>query len=114
MIPEFYNTSDICLIPLKNIELFKTFIPSKMFEIMACGTPIVASLEGEAADILVDSNAAEVVSPDNPGDIGEAIIRIKNDRKLYLRLKENGPIYVEQYYSRKKLAEQYLKILSEA
>jgi glycosyltransferase involved in cell wall biosynthesis len=113
MIPEFYNASDICLIPLKNIELFKTFIPSKMFEIMACGVPIVASLEGEAADILNESKAAEVVKPDNPEEIMQAIIKIKNDKVLLEKVKENGPAFVEQNYSRKKLAEQYLEIISE-
>jgi glycosyltransferase involved in cell wall biosynthesis len=111
MIPEFYNSSDISLIPLKNIELFKTFIPSKMFEIMACGVPIVASLEGEAADILNRSKAATVVKPDNPEKIRHAIIEIKSDKVLYNRLKENGPDFVEQNYSRKKLAENYLEIM---
>jgi glycosyltransferase involved in cell wall biosynthesis len=113
MIPEFYNTSDLCLIPLKNIELFKTFIPSKMFEIMACGVPIVASLEGEAADILNESKAAEVVKPDNAEEIKQAIIKIKNDKVLYKRLTENGPAFVEQNYSRKKLAKEYLEIIRE-
>ena len=112
LIPEFYSTSDICLIPLKNIELFKTFIPSKMFEIMACGIPIVASLEGEAADVLNDSKAALVVQPDNPEEIKQAIIKLKEDNALYEQFKKNGPSCVGQNYSRKKLAEQYLEIIS--
>ncbi len=113
-IPEIYNTSDISLIPLKNIELFKTFIPSKMFEIMACGVPIVASLEGEAADILNESQAAEVVNPDNPEEIMQAILKLKNDKVLLERLKNNGPAFVEKNYSRRNLAEQYLNIIREA
>ncbi|MEG6617385.1 glycosyltransferase family 4 protein [Peptococcaceae bacterium 1198_IL3148] len=112
MIPEFYSISDICLVPLKNIELFKTFIPSKMFEIMACGVPIVASLEGEAADILNSSKAALVVAPDNPVEIKAAILKLKNDKVLYSEFKENGPAFVEQNYSRNKLAEKYLEIIS--
>lgn len=114
IIPEFYNISDISLIPLKNIELFKTFIPSKMFEIMACGVPIIASLEGEAADILNESQAAEVVQPDNSEEITHAIIKLKNNKQLLEKLKENGPAFVEQKYSRRMLAEQYLEIIKEA
>ncbi|MBM7571375.1 glycosyltransferase family 4 protein [Aquibacillus albus] len=113
VIQEFYNTSDISLIPLKDIELFKTFIPSKMFEIMACGVPIVASLEGESADILKESKAAEVVKPDDPEQIKKAIKKLKSDKVLLEKLKKNGPAFVEQNYSRRKLAEQYLKIISE-
>jgi len=35
MVPEFYSIMDIGLVPLRNVPLFDTFIPSKMFEIMA-------------------------------------------------------------------------------
>jgi glycosyltransferase involved in cell wall biosynthesis len=114
IIPEFYSLSDICLVPLKNIELFKTFIPSKMFEIMACGTPIVASLEGEAAEILNKSGAAMVVKPDSADEIRQAILDLKKDKPLFVQMKTNGPAYVEQYYSRKKLAEKYLEIMRNA
>jgi glycosyltransferase involved in cell wall biosynthesis len=111
-IPEFYNVSDLCLIPLKNIELFKTFIPSKMFEIMACGVPIVASLEGEAAQILEDSKAALVVQPDNSDDIAAAIEELINDKEKYSQMKVNGPEFVEKNYSRNKLAERYLELIN--
>lgn len=114
LIPEFYNSSDLCLIPLKNIELFKTFIPSKMFEIMACGVPIVASLEGEAAQILENSKAAEVVKPDNSDEIAAAIEELINDKEKYNRMKANGPKFVEKNYSRNKLAEKYLEIINKA
>jgi glycosyltransferase involved in cell wall biosynthesis len=113
-IPEFYNSSDLCLIPLKNIELFKTFIPSKMFEIMACGVPIVASLEGEAAQILEDSKAALVVQPDDPDEIAAAIQELINDKEKYNHMKANGPKFVEKNYSRNKLAERYLELINNA
>lgn len=113
-IPEFYNLSDLCLIPLKNIELFKTFIPSKMFEIMACGIPIIASLEGEAAQILEDSKAALVVQPDNPNEIARAIEELINDKEKYSQMKANGPEFVEKNYSRNKLAERYLELINNA
>ena len=111
IIQEFYNSSDICLIPLKNIELFKAFIPSKMFEIMACGVPIIASLEGEAAQILKHSNAAKVVKPDNSDEIAAAILYLINNKDEYNLMKANGPEFVEKNYSRDKLAEKYLELL---
>lgn len=114
IISDFYNLSDLCLIPLKNIDLFKTFIPSKMFEIMACGVPIVASLEGEAAQILEDSKAALVVQPDNPDEIAAAIEESINNKEKYNLMKVNGPVFVEKNYSRNKLAERYLVIINDA
>ena len=112
LITEFYNTSDLCLIPLKNIELFKTFIPSKMFEIMACGVPIVASVEGEAAKILRDSEAANVVKPDDAVEIASAIEELMDNQEKYKEMKVNGPEFVKKNYSRDKLAEKYLEIIN--
>lgn len=111
LMPEFYNLAELCLIPLKDIELFKTFIPSKMFEIMACGTPIIASLKGEAADILTESKAAIVVEPDNASEIAAAIKSIIDDKERYALMEKNGPNFVKQSYSRNVLAEKYLEII---
>src|SRR5207237_3477346 len=37
---EFYSLADVCLVPLRNIPLFDSFVPSKMFEMMAMARPI--------------------------------------------------------------------------
>ena len=83
-----------------------------MFEIMACGVPIVASLEGEAAQILEDSKAALVVQPDNSNEIAAAIEELINDKEKYSQMKANGPEFVEKNYSRNKLAERYLELIN--
>ena len=108
---EFYNIADICLIPLKDIPLFKTFIPSKMFEIMACACPIVASVDGEAKDILLRSNAALVTEPENSSGIADAILKIKKNNNLAESLSLNGPKFVKKFYDRKQLAKDYLEII---
>jgi glycosyltransferase involved in cell wall biosynthesis len=112
-IPRFYNIADICLVPLKNIPLFKTFIPSKMFEIMGCGIPIIASLEGEAADILRQSQAAVIVSPEDITGIKDSIIKLKNDKILRENMSKSGIKFVKQYYSRELLAKKYLLLIEQ-
>jgi len=47
-VPDFYRMADACFVPLRNVPLFSTFIPSNLFEIMACGRPVIGSLSGEA------------------------------------------------------------------
>src|SRR6185295_14441826 len=46
----WYRLADVGLVPLRNVPLFTTFIPSKMFELLACGLPIVGPVAGEAAE----------------------------------------------------------------
>jgi len=110
-VPDFYRLSDVCLVPLKDIEGFKTFIPSKMFEIMACRRPIIGSLRGEAADILTRSGGALVIAPENKDALVDALLKLRKDPQLAADMSEKGRVFVEANYSRESLAKNYLAIL---
>ena len=113
LVPLYYNLADICLVPLRDVELFGTFIPSKMFEIMAMGKPVLASLRGEAARILESSGGAVVTPPENAREITKAIKDLYNDPQRRETLGRNGRKFVEEYYSRRSLAAKYLSILED-
>jgi colanic acid biosynthesis glycosyl transferase WcaI len=68
----FYNACDLCLVPLANVPVFQETVPSKIFEIMACERPVLASLEGEAARIVRRAVAGRVCSPADPEAIAAA------------------------------------------
>jgi glycosyltransferase involved in cell wall biosynthesis len=111
---EFYAMSDVCLVPLRDIPLFDTFIPSKMFEIMAMARPMVASVRGEAADILRRSGAAIVVPPEDSRAITAAIRHLAAHRGEARALGERGRAFVVDHYSRRALATRYLDVLGDA
>jgi glycosyltransferase involved in cell wall biosynthesis len=107
----FYHLSDVCLVPLRNISGLDTFIPSKMFEIMGCGRPIIAPLRGEAADILLKSGAALVIPPENPEELVKAIHILRSSPETCNRMGQNGHNFVEKNFDRKLLARNYLALL---
>lgn len=109
-----YADADICLVPLRKIPLFKTFIPSKMFEMLAMGCPIVASVEGEAAAILKASGGAVVVPPEDSRSIAAAIRKIKSDPALAATMGIRGRAFVVANYSRRALAARYIEVFSVA
>ena len=109
-----YANADICLVPLRNIPLFRTFIPSKMFEMLAMGCPIVASVEGEAAGILEASGGAVVVPPEDSRSIAAAIRKIKSDPTLATTMGIRGRAFVVANYSRRALAARYIEVFSAA
>jgi hypothetical protein len=111
---ELYALADVCLVPLRDIRIFDTFIPSKMFEIMAMGRPIVASLRGEAADILQRSGAAIVVAPEDSSGIAQAIEILAGDPAQAGIMGRQGRDFVATHYSRRSLALRYLQVLEEA
>jgi glycosyltransferase involved in cell wall biosynthesis len=107
---DFYAAADVCLVPLRDVPLFSTFIPSKMFEILAMRKPIIASLRGESAEILERSGAALVVPPEDDAAIAGAVLRMRDgeDREAMGR---RGGAFVAEHYSRTALAARYDEFL---
>jgi glycosyltransferase involved in cell wall biosynthesis len=113
LMPAWYAAADVVLVPLRDIPTFTTFIPSKMFEIMACARPIVGSVRGEARGILERSGGALVVDPEDAPAIAEAIGRLAADPALCARLGEAGRRFVAEHYDRRTLAGAYLDLLAD-
>jgi|TARA_B100001964_G_scaffold41878_1_gene46268 glycosyltransferase involved in cell wall biosynthesis len=109
--PDYYRASDVCLVPLRDVPLFKTFVPSKMFEIMACGVPIVGALHGEAREILERSGAARLVAPENARELSEAIEWMQTHPLERARMGAAGREFVCAHCDREALAGQYAQVL---
>jgi hypothetical protein len=107
-----YRAADVCLVPLRAVPLFRSFIPSKMFEILACGRAILASLEGEAAEILRASGAAVVVPPEDVDALAQELEALAADASLRATLGARGRAFVAQHFDRRALAHRYLEALS--
>lgn len=110
---KYYSVADVCLVPLKAVPLFETFIPSKIFEIMAVARPMVASVRGEAADILRNSGGALVVEPENSAAIAHGIRFLYEHPEEARAMGRCGRAFVVKNYSRRMLATRYLEILEE-
>lgn len=106
----FINMSTACLVPLKDIPGFATFIPSKMFEIMACGTVAIGCLQGEAAQIMETSGGSVVVPPEQPEKLAKAIETLVNNPERLEQMGEKGRQFVSNHYRHSRLGGRYLEI----
>jgi glycosyltransferase involved in cell wall biosynthesis len=104
-INQIINTN---LVHLRNLELFKTVIPSKIFESMALKKPILAGLVGESLEIIKSSNCGVQVIPENANSLANEIVKLKNDPNLCDELSKNGFILVNERYNRKILAKKMI------
>jgi glycosyltransferase involved in cell wall biosynthesis len=110
----FYSMADVCVVPLRSIPLFTTFIPSKMFEIFSVGRPIIGSVAGEAAEILESSGGAVVVPPEDDAALAGAIEELQSDPERRAGMGRRGRDFVVNHYSRRALAARYREIMDEA
>jgi colanic acid biosynthesis glycosyl transferase WcaI len=110
-IPAFLAAADACLVPLRNKEVFKSAIPSKIFEAMAAGRPVILGVEGEAKEILLSSQAGLAIPPENPGAMVDAILKLRNEPSLCRSLGRSGRQAVLDKYQRRTEAAKYLNLL---
>jgi glycosyltransferase involved in cell wall biosynthesis len=108
--PPLLAAADICLVPLRKVPLFATFIPSKLFEYLAAGKAVVGSVTGEAARILAESGAV-VVPPEDSGSLAAAIAALAADPELRAVLGRSGRAFAERSFDREAMAREYRKIL---
>jgi glycosyltransferase involved in cell wall biosynthesis len=107
----YYAMADINLVCLKNIEDFKMFIPSKMFEIMAAEACSVAGLQGEGAEIMAESGSALVVPSEDPEKMAVALETLLDDPERRQKMAVAGRVYVAQTFLHSKLASKYQAVL---
>jgi len=113
LVPRYIAASDICLVLLKNSDFFRTLVPTKMLEFMAAGRPVILNLEGQAQQILEKAKAGRCVAPGDPQALAEAIRSLAGNRELREQYGVNGRAYIQQYLSRRALAELYISILED-
>jgi glycosyltransferase involved in cell wall biosynthesis len=112
-VAECYAAADICLAPLRDLPDFHRFIPSKIFEILAHGRPLIACLRGEAAEILGQTDGAIVVPPESPGVLAQAIEELACDSPRRARMGKSGQQFVLARYSYDALTARYREVLQQ-
>jgi glycosyltransferase involved in cell wall biosynthesis len=96
-----YRASDVLFAQLHRSELnARTGLPSKLFEYMAAGRPIVYAGDGLAAETIRRVGCGLTTEPDDPIAIGAAIAKLLRDPSGARRLGSAGRRFVEAQPSR--------------
>lgn len=104
----YWRLSDITLVLLRDAPLFRTVLPSKIFEAMATGTPIITNVRGETESILTPAGAGVAIEPDNVTALVGAIEELAQDPVRRRALSAAG-VEAARRYDRTDLADRMLK-----
>jgi glycosyltransferase involved in cell wall biosynthesis len=111
--PAVWSLCNLVVVPLRNHPVFSTVIPSKIFEAMAMGVPILASLpEGEATALIRQSGAGICVPPENPALLADQIRCLARDPDRLAVMRKAGPQAANQY-SREALGLKMEQVLAQ-
>lgn len=105
-----WSMLDVAIIHLRNTELFTTVIPSKLFECMGMGIPVLHGVRGESAEIVERERVGLTFEPENPDALCAALLRLFDDASLYSELRENC-LSAASHYDRDERARAMLLLL---
>lgn len=103
---------DGAIINLKKSDLFKTVIPSKMFETSAMEIPILLGVDGEARSIIEEYGAGLFYEPENKVDFIQKVDLFFSDHDRIQDCK-TGCRKLAQDFDRRKLATKMLNIIKD-
>lgn len=112
-VPSYLSLMDVSLVPLKKSDLFKTVIPSKIFENAAMQIPILLGVQGESAAIIKKYGAGLCFVPEDKEDFILQLNRLKSDVAFYKEC-QSGCSQLAADFNRKDLALQMRSSLFKA
>ena len=81
----------MALVHVKNDPVFAGVIPSKIFEAMASGVPVLlAAPIGEASRIIAEDGAGLHVAPEDPAALANAVLELEGDPSQCKAMAEKG------------------------
>jgi glycosyltransferase involved in cell wall biosynthesis len=109
-VPRYWSLLDASIIHLKKTPLFKTVIPSKLFECMGMGIPVLHGVEGESRDIVQKYNVGIPFEPESAKDLVAALKKLKANPGLHKELSVNGQTGAA-HFDRTVLATDMLRVM---
>jgi glycosyltransferase involved in cell wall biosynthesis len=110
-IPAFLSVTDACLVHLRKKDLFKSVLPSKIFEAAAMARPIILGVQGHAARLVEQAGMGICIEPENEQELVAAADRLSTDAQAARKMGEAGRRHVSERFDLDALARQYADVI---
>ena len=101
---------DAGLAILKKLDMFKTTYPNKVFDIMACGDPVICQIDGVIREVVEENQAGIFVEPGDAQALADAVLGLAKNPENCRKMGENGRRAIMEKFNRDKAAEQLEEI----
>lgn len=105
-VPAWLASADVVLVTLK--MFIPGAVPSKLYEALATGLPVILVASGEPADILNRAQAGIVVEPGDVAGLARAVETLQGNPQLCRQYGENGRRAALEHYNRDKIAAAFI------
>ena len=105
--------SDALLVPLEDHDIYQQFIPSKLFDSMASGRPVLLSVDGEAREILDEADAGLYYPAEDGDALADRVRWLLDHPESAEAMGHQGREYAETHCTRSAQAEKLTSFLEE-
>jgi glycosyltransferase involved in cell wall biosynthesis len=106
--PEIYHSAKIVCLPS-----YHEGLPKSLIEAASCGRPIVTYDVPGCREIVKDGYNGYLVEPKSVDGLVDAIGKLLNDRKLCIKMGNNGRKLVEKHFTQEKIARETIAVWEE-
>jgi colanic acid biosynthesis glycosyl transferase WcaI len=111
-IPRWIASIDVQVVLLRDLAIFQSVIPSKIFEFCAQERPVILSApKGEIRGLVEGARAAVSIEPEQPGELAGAILALRGDPEGSTQMARRGRTWVESGFVRDDLARRMLSFV---
>lgn len=111
--PEILAESDVCLAVLRDIPMFRTTYPNKVFDYMAAARPVVLAIDGVIRQVIEAANGGIPVPPGNPQAMADAVRTLYSNRPRSQEMGQMARAYVIKFFDRNQQATQFGELVQE-
>lgn len=90
VLSEVVNCCDASITSFKNLPILRTNSPNKLFDSLSAGKPIIVNSAGWTKDLVEKENCGFYVDPENPKELAEKLIEIKDNKELLAEWGQNS------------------------
>ena len=108
--PRYWSLLNVSLVLLRKSTVFTTVIPSKIYESVAMGIPVILGVEGEAKLLVESLGVGLAIPPESARSLASAILQIKGEYVLALQLRDEC-LKAAHTFDRQRLAREMLSAI---
>jgi glycosyltransferase involved in cell wall biosynthesis len=110
--PRYLAASDACLATLKDIPMFRTTYPNKVFDYMAAARPIVLAIDGVIREVVEAANGGVCARPGNANDLATAVRTLADAPDRGREMGRRAREYVIVHFNRDQQAEEFRELMT--
>jgi glycosyltransferase involved in cell wall biosynthesis len=113
-VPDWLASLDVLLVMLRDLPVFETVIPSKLFEFAAMERPVILSApHGEVREMVEKPDVALSIDPEDPAKLAAAISALRADPARAQAYAQRARVWADSGFRREVLARAMARFLAE-